>query len=57
MKKLSLSVLAILLAGASLFANGHVATKKVKQSTCHTCTKDKCTKKAQCPNTAFCACN
>ncbi len=53
MKKINLSVLALVFAGASVFANGHVAVKKSKNATCQTCTKDKCVKKTDCPNTAF----
>jgi len=56
MKKLSLSILAIAFAGASVFANGHTAVKKAKQTTCHSCTKSNCTKKANCPNTTNCVC-
>jgi len=56
MKKIVLSVIAILFAGTSLMANVPVHPKRVKQATCNTCTKEKCTKKADCPNTAMCVC-
>jgi hypothetical protein len=55
MKKISLSVLAIVFAGASIFAIGHVPAKKA-QATCHTCTKGNCTKTASCTNQANCVC-
>jgi len=57
MKKISLSILAIAFAGASVFANGHAPVKKGKQATCTSCTKDKCTKKAGCPEMSSCVCS
>lgn len=59
MKKISLSLLALLFAGASVMANTpveHAKKAKTKQATCTSCSKDKCTKKANCPNTAKCVC-
>lgn len=56
MKKISLSILAMVFAGTSVFALDHAPVKKTKQTTCHTCSKDKCTKKANCPNKGKCAC-
>jgi hypothetical protein len=55
MKKISLSIIAILFATASIMANGTRIkhTQKAKQQTCSNCTKTKCTKncakKADCP--------
>ena len=59
MKKISLSILAILFAGASVMANGVIPVKKAKakQATCTHCTKDGCTKKADCPSPKNCPCN
>lgn len=56
MKKISLSLLAILFAGASVMASVPVHAKTAKKATCTTCTKEHCTKKANCPNTANCVC-
>ena len=56
MKKISLSVAAILFAAASVFATPHVPVKKAKQASCNTCTKAKCVSKASCPNTTNCVC-
>ena len=56
MKKISLSLLAILFAGASVIASVPVHPKTAKKATCTTCTKEHCTKKANCPNTANCVC-
>ena len=56
MKKISLSVLAVLFATASLMANTPVHAKKVKakQATCTNCPKgEKCTK-ATCPDPDSC---
>lgn len=56
MKKISLSMLAILFAATSLMANSPVKAKKVKakQATCTSCPKgQKCTK-ATCPDPASC---
>lgn len=58
MKKLSLGVLAILLAGATVFADGKTdkpTTKKAKQEC--TCPSGKCVKDGKvvdCPNPASC---
>ncbi len=60
MKKISLCIVAMLFAGASLMANGNVPVKKAKakQATCTNCTKKcgkaNCTKAANCPNMANC---
>lgn len=58
MKKISLSMLAILFAATSIMANGTVPVKKAKakQATCTKCTKDNCTKKAGCPKPTDCPC-
>jgi hypothetical protein len=54
MKKINLSIIAILFATASVMATGKPVhhAKKAKQETCATCTKTKCTpdcaKKADC---------
>ena len=58
MKNISLSIIALLFAATTVMANEPVKTaKKAKQATCTSCTKDKCTKKANCPNpTAKCVC-
>ncbi|HEY4327724.1 MAG TPA: hypothetical protein VGN20_27330 [Mucilaginibacter sp.] len=55
MKKIGLSILAILFAGATLIANVPPAHKKVaKQATCTSCPSgQKCTK-ATCPNQGSC---
>lgn len=58
MKKISLGVLVLLLAGATVFANGPVdkkAPKKAKQE--NTCASGKCTKDGKtvnCPDPASC---
>jgi len=54
MRKLSLSILALLLAGASVIATA--PAKTVTKSNCTTCTKEHCTKTANCPNKASCIC-
>ena len=54
MKKISLSIVALLFAGASIMAIGHTPVKKVKQVTCTNCPNGKCTK-ANCPKPANCA--
>ncbi len=51
MKKISLSVAAILFATASVFATPHVPVKKVKQATCTMGNKANCVSKASCPQT------
>jgi len=57
MKKVSLSVIAILFAATSVFANGHgPVVKKAKHAVCHTCAKGHCTKTASCPNQKDCVC-
>lgn len=58
MKNISLSIIAVLFAATSVMANAPVNhAKKVKQAACTSCSKDKCTKKASCPNpTAKCVC-
>jgi hypothetical protein len=56
MKKVSLSVLAILFAATSLIANvpAHAKKAKAKQATCTSCPKgQKCTK-ANCPDPESC---
>jgi hypothetical protein len=59
MKTISLGVLAILLAGATLFANGtdtKTVTKRVKQE-CHSCPSGTCMKDGKvvnCPDKASC---
>ncbi|MGZ3757512.1 MAG: hypothetical protein ACXVAY_17520 [Mucilaginibacter sp.] len=56
MKKISLSVLAILFAATSLMANVDVPVKhaKAKKANCTKCTKTKCMKTADCPKTGAC---
>ncbi|MDB5001780.1 MAG: hypothetical protein JWQ34_5 [Mucilaginibacter sp.] len=57
MKKIILSVAAILIASASVFATPTVPVKKSKQATCTSCIKAKCTSKATCPKvTSACIC-
>ena len=56
MKKIILSIAAILIAGASLMAIAPAHAKKVSQATCNSCGKDNCTEKAGCPNTDNCVC-
>ena len=49
MKKINLSIIAILLATASVIANGKPVhyTKKVKRETCSNCPKTKCAKSCE----------
>lgn len=60
MKSISLGILAILLAGATVFANGPVAKNvpsKIKQE-CRKCPAGKCLKEGKamnCPDKASCA--
>lgn len=58
MKNISLSIIAVLFAATSVMANTPVKTAaKAKQAACTSCSKSKCTKKANCPNpTAKCVC-
>ncbi|MCJ8210712.1 hypothetical protein MUY27_13425 [Mucilaginibacter sp. RS28] len=57
MKKLSLSVLAIAFAATSLMANNVVVVKKAKAKQTSCCSKENCTKKADCPKpTKDCPC-
>ena len=58
MKKVSLSLLAIVFAATSVMAGGvkPVKNAKAKHAVCTTCTKDKCTKKAGCPSPKDCGC-
>ncbi|CAN5525426.1 hypothetical protein BH09BAC6_BH09BAC6_03510 [soil metagenome] len=53
MKKIGLSALVLLLAGASVFANGNVAIKKAKHAASRSVVKAKCTK-TSCPNMGVC---
>ncbi|TZF82572.1 hypothetical protein FW774_13770 [Pedobacter sp. BS3] len=58
MKKIGLSMLAIVFAAATVIANGEVPVKKAntKQATCTSCSKDHCTTKADCPAKENCPC-
>ncbi len=56
MKKVSLSVAAILFACASVFANVPANAKPAKKAACTSCAKANCTSKAACPKTANCVC-
>ena len=53
MKKIGLSALVLLLAGASVFANGNITVKKVKNAASRSVAKAKCTK-TSCPNMGDC---
>lgn len=51
-------MLAILFAATTIMATDKAPVKKtkVKQANCTSCSKDKCTKKADCPKPTDCPC-
>ncbi|MEO6979612.1 MAG: hypothetical protein ABJA76_14750 [Mucilaginibacter sp.] len=56
MKKICLSVVAILFAAATVMATEvPVRAKKAKHETCKTCTKEKCVKGSKCAEDKSCA--